>query len=432
MEDAKIFTKIDLVKGYFQVPVTKEDIEKTAFITCFGLYTFNYSCLGLRNSGATFQHLMYEILGNLPFCFVYFDNILIFSPNIKQHMRDVRRVLQILKENRFTVRKDKCKWAKPVVEFLGHQISPGGIKPLPIKVQAVTDFPKPTAIKAVQEFTGMISYYHRFAPNLAEIVAPKYECLKGKPKKLCWLIHRPNLVRAVHLVENESEHQKVDKRMLPCQTSKIVRHTETGIGEFQTTQQQLAHIHIDIVGPMPPSEGFGYIFTIIDRNTRWPEAIPVRQQTAESCAETLKDWVSRLRVPQYITSDREANFMSTLWSSLAASLGTKLIHTTAYNPEANGMERVLPIEWTLDTLVCIDLWKLWGKPTLDLFATSRNHRLPLFCSLASDPLAWATNAMLHNWSDLDLYAFSPLSMVREVLNKFRMHHNKTVTLVAPL
>ncbi|XP_066947067.1 uncharacterized protein [Macrobrachium rosenbergii] len=75
----------------------------------------------------------------------------------------------------------------------------------------------------------------------------------------------------------------------------------------------------------------------IKKNTRWPEVIPVRQQTAESCVKTLIDWVSRHEALQYITSDRGANFTSTLWSSLAASLWTKCIHTTAYNPEANSM-----------------------------------------------------------------------------------------------
>lgn len=52
----------------------------------------------------------------------------------------------------------------------------------------------------------------------------------------------------------------------------------------------------------------------------------------------------------------------------------------------------LPTKWTLDPLVCLNLSRLWGRLTLDLFATSRNHRLPLFSSPAPDPLAWATDA----------------------------------------
>ena len=82
---ALIFTKLDLLKGYYQVPVNKADIPKTAIITPFGSYTFNYSCFGLRNSGATFQRLMDNILGDLQFCVCYVDDILIYSSNLEQH-----------------------------------------------------------------------------------------------------------------------------------------------------------------------------------------------------------------------------------------------------------------------------------------------------------------------------------------------------------
>ncbi|XP_066957030.1 uncharacterized protein [Macrobrachium rosenbergii] len=126
--------------------------------------------------------------------------------------------------------------------------------------------------------------------------------------------------------------KKWARECLQCQTSKITRHTETGIGEFHTTQQQLAHIQLTSWDPSP-TEGDGYLFTITDRNVRQPEVIQVRQQTAESCVKALIGWVSRHGVPQYITSNRRANFTSTLWSSLAASLGTILIHTT----ETTGM-----------------------------------------------------------------------------------------------
>ncbi|XP_064109710.1 uncharacterized protein LOC135217671 [Macrobrachium nipponense] len=92
---------------------------------------------------------------------------------------------------------------------------------------------------------------------------------------------------------------------------------------------------------------------------------------------------------------------------------------------------VLPTEWILDIRVCKDLWRLWGQPTIDLFATSRNNRLPLFCSPVPDPLAWKTDAMLLDWSGLNVYALPPFAMIREVLNKFQSHQNVTMTLIAP-
>ncbi|XP_066978845.1 uncharacterized protein [Macrobrachium rosenbergii] len=123
-----------------------------------------------------------------------------------------------------------------------------------------------------------------------------------------------------------------------------------------------------------------------------------------------------------------------LWArSNETLLVTRFIHgkLNVLADELSRGKQVLPTEWSLNPQVCTDLWKLWGKPLIDLFATSRNNRLPLYCSPAPDPQAWATDAMLQDWSNLDLYAFPPFSMVKEVLRKFNSHVNVSVTLVAP-
>ena len=168
------------------MPVHNSDIPKTAIITPFGTYTFNYSCFGLKNSGATFQRLMDGILGDLPFCVCYVDDILIFSNNKDEHLKHVVTVLEKLKENGLVVQKDKCQFATNTVSFLGHHITSSGIEPLASKIHAIQVFPKPKTVKQLQEFIGMINFYHRFIPKIAHTLTPLYQLLKGKPKDLAW------------------------------------------------------------------------------------------------------------------------------------------------------------------------------------------------------------------------------------------------------
>jgi hypothetical protein len=102
--------------------------------------------------------------------------------------------------------------------------------------------------------------------------------------------------------------------------------------------QRFSHLHIDLVGPLPPSSGGEtQLLMILDRSTRWAEAIPLRSTSAESCATALVNgWVARFGVPQQITSDRGSQFASSVWDSLTRRLGIKSCLTTPYHPQSNG------------------------------------------------------------------------------------------------
>ena len=120
-----------------------------------------------------------------------------------------------------------------------------------------------------------------------------------------------------------------------CQRAKIQRHSTTTLSSFPT---RFDVIHIDLVGPLPPSRGFTYLLTCVDRFTRWPEAIPLTCITAEAVARPfLGGWISRFGIPSTIVTDRGRQFESQLWNALMTLLGSKRARTTSYHPQTNGM-----------------------------------------------------------------------------------------------
>nr|VZI49519.1 unnamed protein product [Spirometra erinaceieuropaei] len=122
------------------------------------------------------------------------------------------------------------------------------------------------------------------------------------------------------------------------QRNKVRRHNKTPIGIFPTPDARFSHIHLDIVGPLPLSNGCSYLLTCVDRFTRWPEAIPLPDVAAPTVVKAfLSRWVAIFGAPSIITTDRGAQFESHLFQSLLTFLGCTRIRTTAYHPAANGM-----------------------------------------------------------------------------------------------
>ena len=141
---------------------------------------------GLKNSAQAFQRLMDTVCQGLDCVFVYIDDILVASRNAAEHKVHLRRLFQRLQDNDLVINVAKCQFGRTEIDFLGHHITRYGATPLPDKVEAINQFKQPDTVKGLQEFVGMVNFYHRFIPDAAKILQPLSAATATKAKILQW------------------------------------------------------------------------------------------------------------------------------------------------------------------------------------------------------------------------------------------------------
>lgn len=136
--------------------------------------------MGLKNSPSTFQRVMDNVLRGLQnvICLVYLDDIIVFSTSLQEHITNLEKVFQRLRESNFKIQMDKSEFLKLETAYLGHVISRDGIKPNPDKIKAIENYPLPKTTKQIKQFLGLLGYYRKFIPDFAKITKPITQCLK--------------------------------------------------------------------------------------------------------------------------------------------------------------------------------------------------------------------------------------------------------------
>lgn len=187
LSNCKYISRLDLTKGYWQLPLTDSAKPKTAFQTPLGLFHFKTMPFGLVCASASFSRLMRKLLFGMSDIDNFIDDIFIYTETFLRHLQVLAELFLRLRQAHLTVKPSKCCFAFRSAQCLGHIVGDNHLEPLPDKLKAVQEAERPVTKKQVRSFLGLVGFYMRFIPNYAMVAAPLTDLTKkGQPNKVVW------------------------------------------------------------------------------------------------------------------------------------------------------------------------------------------------------------------------------------------------------
>ena len=182
-----IFSKFDLSKGFWQIPIREEDRKKTAFVTQDGVYQFRKMPFGAINSTATFNRLMRKAYGHISNIDSFVDDVLVHTKDWDHHLEVLEEFFKATRNAGLTIRPKKSQVGCDTLKFLGHNIGKGVLTPQQEKIGKILNTEPPKTKKQVRSFLGSVGYYRNFIPNFSMIAAPLSDLTrKYLPTNVTW------------------------------------------------------------------------------------------------------------------------------------------------------------------------------------------------------------------------------------------------------
>lgn len=188
---AEWFSTLDAASGYWQVPMDEDSVEKTGFVCRQGTFAWNVMPFGLTSAPSTYTRMMEKLLGPYigKFCYVFIDDVVVFSRTFNEHMQHLVKIMDICKAANLKLKKSKCVFVQRKVEYLGHEVGRqqhgAGLWPCGRNVDKIMNMRSPKNERELRSVLGLLNFYRRFVPNYAERSEPLTRLL-SKGRTFTW------------------------------------------------------------------------------------------------------------------------------------------------------------------------------------------------------------------------------------------------------